>query len=35
MIARLEASVTALQLALKRDDRKATLDLPNPLTRVN
>ena len=34
-IARLEASVSALELALERDHRKATLDLPNPLTHVN
>jgi len=33
-IAELESAVTALQLALERDDRKATLDLPNWLTRV-
>jgi hypothetical protein len=35
MIARLEASVSALQFALERGNRKATLDLPHALTRVN
>jgi hypothetical protein len=31
----LESAATVLQLALERDDWKATLDLPNPLRRVN
>ena len=34
-LAKLESAVSALQLALERDNRKAILDLPNSLTPVN